>query len=1308
MVGPNAEMKNPGTIFLILFLSALSHVAQNPLCSNGYVYMDGGSFISYYDPTQPLSAVNPSNTNIPTFGGGLTLMPNINGGTLSPTFYSVFNGDYYYWSGTAWQNTGHSVGSNSAVNLAGCGGKIYNLVGGSGDVYTYDGTGNGTYLTTLANFNGGGPFDLVTDCNCNFYALNTTNPNQSLTIYDPSGNPQCTYSLSGMPNTSAGGGFAIIGNMIYVKNNTTAGFYIGTISGTGVTFTAVSGFTNSPGDFASCPVCNSAVSLTGISLSSGTLNCTFTVTSIAASSTATSLSYNWTGPGIVGSSTTAAISVNAAGVYTCLVITSSCPPTQGTFTTTVVNNSVNVVAALTPSGNVCVGMNTGKLLTVTHSSTNEIVFWNGPSTPSVTGTSTVNVALPGTYTVKVTDPASGCSKSSTVLINTTPTVNLALSSNSLCYYNYNGSPNSITLTPSGATNYTLLTSSNYSTSSPNGTIMPISPSTLSGNLPPLATGTLIGSTGACGDTTQLNFTIIDNPNIGLSQLSGSICPGNSLPLFVVGATLYNWGGSLSLNTYTGSNVVATPTGNSTYTVLGTDQGCKSITQTVNVVVLPLPTLSVTPTNTTICLGSTITLVASGTANSFTWGPNFGLLTSANGASISVMPPTNMYYSVTGSLNSCTAIATCDITVVQPPVLGLSLTNYSMCSRNYNNSPNTISLTPSGASNYSLAGGPQLIITFPNGPVMEAVPSGTAIFGPAVITVTLFGNTGVCTTSITHTILVVPNPVLTVSPLSASICPGQSQSFSVSGATTYTWLPMPNFTVTGNNSMVANPILTSFYPVTGSENGCRSQSRNAVLLVLPVPDIFVPPNYTVCAGNSLTLSATGTGSVYSWTPSTTLLNAAGTEVLTTPGALQTYTVKTSLNTCTSQAVTTVSVIVMPVIHATTSQSVICSNSGTHLNVTGANSFFWYPTESLNYASGSSVYASPGESTTYTVHGFNGICTGSTTIRVQTVKRPDLEFTTTANQICAGSSLPISVKGAQTYTWLPADLVYVSGTNTTVTAFPPVSTNYTVIGANSIGSVSCFHQISYSVVVMPSVQPVISDKVTICLGQKTTLFSSGGNTYSWSPAEGLNFTDASRVVASPRSTTIYTVDISHNTFCGKSTTVMVVVNPVPEVYAGRDTSYNINDQIFIHATGTGTLTWMKGEGITCLDCPITQIHPTRSGCYNVLAINDEGCTVEDDICIELTEEFTIYVPNSFSPNNDGINEEFLIFGENISEISMEIYDRWGIRLFYSEEFHKGWDGKFKDVACPVGTYTYIIKYKGANRKNYTRTGNVNIIR
>ncbi len=1305
-------MKNLFFIGLFFFFLVETSFAQNPSCPSPYVYMDGGSFIKVYDPSQPLSTSNPSTSTIPipAGSGGLTLMPNINGGTLTPTFYTTVSGNYWYWNGAVWVNTGHSTGNGAAVNLGGCGGAIYNIVGGSGAIYKYTGTGNGTLLTTLTGFNGGGPYDLVTDCNCNFYALNTTSPNQGLTMYSPTGAVQCTYTLSGMPSTSAGGGFAIIGNTIYVKNNISlpGGFYIGTIAGGSITFTAVPGFTNSPGDFASCPVCYPATNLQGATISGALLGCTIPTVNLVVSTTVSPVTYSWTGPGIIGSSTGSFVVVNTPGYYYCVVYAGGCPPTQATLTTAVYSNSTIVLASITPSGNICVGGTATIPLVVAHSATTDIVTWSGTAMTPITGTDAINVP-PGSYTVTVTDIFNGCIGRDVVNVIPSPTVNLALSDFSLCAQNTNGSPASLTMTPSGAANYTLLTSTNFSVTSPNGPVMVGFATSVFGNLSPLVTATLIGSSSICIDTSYASFFIVQNPTISVSQTSANICPGFTQGFAASGANTYVWGGSFGLNAYVGSNVIATPIfTNSIYSVIGNSSGCYSNNQNCTLTVLPVPNLSVSPTSTTICLGNSVNLSIIGNASSYAWYPASGL-SSTTALNVTSSPASTQIYTVIGTLNTCTNLATTTVNIMPPPVLGLSLSTTSLCSQNYNGSPNSITMIPSGATNYTLFASPSIMVVAPFGPIILVSPTGPSLPANSVSTVTLVGESGVCKVSMTKTFTIVPNPVISISPPSSSICPGQVQNFTASGASTYTWLPAPGSVQTSNNSISASPFNTTFYSVIGSNAGCTSDIKNAVLVILPIPSVYInPATSTVCAGSAVNLAAIGNATSYQWWPSTALSNTIGSNVQSNPYTTLQYTILATLNTCTNTAVATVSAIPIPVITATASQYAVCSGAKTNLTAMGAGSYSWNPTDDLNYFTGNSVSASPGKNTTYTVIGFNGTCTGSTTIFIETIKRPDMQIKSEVNELCIGNSSTISVTGAQNYTWQPVSSVQYLSTFSLVSIKPLSNTNYTVYGANSVGDVYCYQQLSYSVMVVPRIIAVVSPSVSLCQGDKTSLSASGANTYSWTPNFGLKKTNLPSVVASPSSSIIYTVEVSHNTYCGVTNTVLVDIYPRPNVFAGRDTTYNLNDPIFISATGSGTLTWVAGEDIMCHDCPSTQIYPSRNGCYIVEATNEYNCKANDQVCITVTEDFTIYLPNTFSPNNDGINDVFLIYGENISAVSMEIYDRWGVQLFSSSDLFTGWNGKYKDQICQEGVYTYKINYTGLNRKKYSKIGNVNLIR
>lgn len=211
-------------IFLLTLTCTFAYQAQAqaPQClgAGGFVYYLASGGIYNYLPNQPSSATNPTLNTIPfPNGGGLAVSNNLNGVGPSPTFYTTIGGTYWYYNGIAFVNTGHSTGVLAAVNPTGAGPYIYNLVGGSGDIYIYDGTGPSTLAFTVIGFMGGGPFDLMGDCEGNVYILKTeitpAFPQQALYKYNPTGTLLHTWTLLNAPSTFSGGGMAIVDDTLY-------------------------------------------------------------------------------------------------------------------------------------------------------------------------------------------------------------------------------------------------------------------------------------------------------------------------------------------------------------------------------------------------------------------------------------------------------------------------------------------------------------------------------------------------------------------------------------------------------------------------------------------------------------------------------------------------------------------------------------------------------------------------------------------------------------------------------------------------------------------------------------------------------------------------------------------------------------------------------------------------------------------------------------------------------------------------------------------------------------------------------------
>ena len=100
----------------------------------------------------------------------------------------------------------------------------------------------------------------------------------------------------------------------------------------------------------------------------------------------------------------------------------------------------------------------------------------------------------------------------------------------------------------------------------------------------------------------------------------------------------------------------------------------------------------------------------------------------------------------------------------------------------------------------------------------------------------------------------------------------------------------------------------------------------------------------------------------------------------------------------------------------------------------------------------------------------------------------------------------------------------------------------------------------------------------------------------------------------------------------------------------------------------------------------------------------------ICVvnNLCGDPLIYVPNTFTPNGDGLNDVFFVRGFNIDEVQMVVFNRWGQKVFETREITKGWDGSFEGGFAPPDVYGYYLKVSCISGGEYEQKGNVTVIR
>lgn len=764
----------------------------------------------------------------------------------------------------------------------------------------------------------------------------------------------------------------------------------------------------------------------------------------------------------------------------------------------------------------------------------------------------------------------------------------------------------------------------------------------------------------------------------------------------------------------GSSVVVTPaiTGNS-YTCKYDYGACNAGFEICSAMpgngpdtVFVLPQAAIIPTITApTCAGvgspTNIWCAPSSATNTYAWfGPS--ILGPNNSPTITINGPGTYTCAISSTNSACNGTAA--VTIALQPTVTIAATSNSMCMYNTNNSPNSVSLTASGAPNYTWSNFIGLTNTYSSTttPFMSVSPAPPALVGY----VTVVGSNGTCSNSATYTAVIVPNPIVTVN--SPSVCAGNTVALIANNASSYTWAPTGLLNPPASGSMVvANTPTTQVYTVIGTSLGCNSATENATVTVVANPTVNIAPlTNTICFGQSITLTASG-ASNYTWSPANTLSSSNGAAVVASPTITTNYVIIGEAATCTASAAYQVSVITLPSIVSTPQTFTMCQYGQINIYANGATSYSWSPMAGLSNVSGGQVTASPNITTVYNIAGQNGACTAFGQVTVYVVPFPNLNVSTPNSKICQGQSTNIFSSGAMQYTIQPG--ASLSSTTSPMTiATPSETTNYEIGGFNAGYGIQCWSRKEIEIQVLPQITPSVSPSATICLGQSLKLLADGASTFSWTPSGSLNSGSIKNPVASPSVTTVYTVNISYFNNCAVQQTVSVKVNPTPTVYAGEDFAVNLDEPMYLNAQGSGTLTWIEGEGVFCSVCPNSQILPKQSSCYTIRAINDYNCMATDEICVEVTTNYNIYIPNIFTPNEDGMNDVFLVYGTGLTKFEMTIFDRWGEKLFVSKDQLVGWDGVYKGKLSKNDVYPYLIQYTSLDGQKHTKTGHVTLMK
>ena len=941
----------------------------------------------------------------------------------------------------------------------------------------------------------------------------------------------------------------------------------------------------------------------------------------------------------------------------------------------------------------CNSVNTG---------TASIALSNGSGTQTYTWTNAIGTLntptasglAAGISTVQVIDALTFCSVTQTFLITQPPalSLNIVASTPSVCL----GGSISLSASNSGGTppyTYTWVagpTSTSLSVSEGTAGIFNYTVTSLDANL--------------CFSSKTNSLSFVPNPTLSVSNVS--ICPLETGSLVVSGASSYTWNSGGVGPVFAASPLVSTQ-----FTVIGSALSCTS-SATASIILKPVP-VPFASNNGPVCTGQTLMLFSSGGTAQWTGPLSFTSALSSPSINASAQNASGIYQVIVTAANNCTASTLTSASV--HPVPFLSVLGSTVCE---GQNLNLYSSALPGTSYFWQ--GPALFTSTVSSPVL--VSSNTLMTGAYALHITSAQG---CTTNAQLQASVAPMPVVTISG-NTVMCQGDNLSLSASGADSYAWYGPNNFSHNTSSFTLTNISVnaTGFYSLVATQGPCQVNTGTYVTVnALPQPTIN--NNGSVCENGTVQFF-TGPASSYTWSGPHNFSSNQQNPVLNNVGSsgqgIYSLTVQDN-NACKGSNTCSLMVLLNPV--PVVSGDSVCFGENAQLSVSGGVSYLWLGPGSFtsNLSSPIIPQVSAASSGNYSVIvSAQNNCTVQALVPLigfpYALPQPLISGNT---KPCLNSALQLSGSGGVTYLWLgPNGFVSTAQQFSLATANSGASGIYTLSVVNA-SNCSASGTVQVEVLPLPKAELQSSlnkQCVPFCsefnlVSDSTSVPLSGASMYF----NGQTFTNSpfNLCFSMPGQFSLSSVFTDTNGCVNNS---VFLLDAYPTVFADFYFDPQLPlagiDQVqFVNASqGQGQTQWnwlfMANNSDTLFteNCSYLFEQP---GKYPValLVKNQWGCmdTVIKIVVIE--EEFAFYVPNSFTPNGDGINDTFQPKGMGFTDYTLDIYDRWGERIFSTNSFYQGWDGHFKGNLCQNGVYNWKIQLKLRNGtlKNYI--GHLNLL-
>lgn len=642
-------------------------------------------------------------------------------------------------------------------------------------------------------------------------------------------------------------------------------------------------------------------------------------------------------------------------------------------------------------------------------------------------------------------------------------------------------------------------------------------------------------------------------------------------------------------------------------------------------VFPLPEVIVTQNTTPICSNASGVIQVFG-ADRYEWLNN-PLLNTLVGNEVIITPtPDTVEVTDTLIVNGIFDEFICHA-VLPIPITIYPLPNIQIQSETGGNEicyGDAIQLTASGAVAYSWTTTDDPAQVLSHGSSITVAPERTTTY---IVTAT---NRYSCADTAHFTVVVHPNPEVTITPSQEAVCYGFPVTLTANtNGNIFAWNHSETLDDDSIASPTAVPLTTTVYTVTVTDSitTCHTQS-SIEIVVHPSPVIASDVTTGVCYGDTLTIAMSG-AALYVWYDNEDQIVNIGEFYDAVPMEMPvtTYSViGMDEFGCRDTLQVPVSVNEIPEISIEVSApGYLCNSSGNFLGISafstvGGTMYTWesVPDDASMTVNQNMAFVSPDTTTLYKVTGFyvrNGAtCSATATTEVEIRDVPSVVASAAPSEICFGNEAILTATGAVRYVWMSQN--HIIGVDDIVFVTPTESTQYIVVGQDEYQCTSR-DTVLVSIVSNPPTE-VVEGPTNVCYGVPTRLRTSGNNHCQWYPLTGLSEVSDNGVTVTITQDIVYHIVFTNENGCVDSTEYALHVLPVPDLTLTPDTALCEGHDLEIRVSGGTSYLWDNGTSNN-----FQWVSPTENTTYRVTATNAFGCESVDSVVVTVVPVFDLEI-------------------------------------------------------------------------------------